>query len=103
MKIAATGLATVVIPSLMGMLARQVSPEIIPVCLLVVHVGLFGFYILAAIIQGQRRSLPQPTQIDGHVVCHTFMVNSFYWVIAYPLTRRSQKWFRWKSPGIKNF
>jgi hypothetical protein len=48
MQMAATGFGTVVIPTLMGMLARQVSLEIIPVCLLVVYGGLFGFYILAA-------------------------------------------------------
>ena len=48
MQMAATGFGTVVIPTAMGMLARQVSLEVIPVCLLVVYGGLFGFYILAA-------------------------------------------------------
>jgi fucose permease len=48
MQMASTGFGTVVIPTAMGMLARQVSLEIIPVCLLVVYAGLFGFYILAA-------------------------------------------------------
>lgn len=49
MQIAATGFGTAIIPSLMGVLARQVSLEIIPVCLLVVYAGLFGCYVLAAI------------------------------------------------------
>jgi fucose permease len=47
MQMAATGFGTVVIPTLMGMLARQISLETIPVVLLVVYGGLFGFYILA--------------------------------------------------------
>src|SRR5512139_32701 len=40
MQMAATGFGTAVIPSLMGVLARQISLEVIPVCLLVVYVGL---------------------------------------------------------------
>jgi len=48
MQMAATGLGTVVIPSLMGVLARQLSLEVIPVCLIAVYAGLFGCYILAA-------------------------------------------------------
>jgi fucose permease len=47
MQMAATGFGVAIIPSLMGVLARRVSLEIIPVCLLVVYAGLFGFYILA--------------------------------------------------------
>ena len=47
MQMTATGFGTAVIPSLMGVLARQVSLEIIPVCLLAVYAGLLGFYILA--------------------------------------------------------
>jgi fucose permease len=47
MQMAATGFGAAVIPSLMGVLARQVSLEIIPVCLLVVYAGLSGFYVLA--------------------------------------------------------
>ncbi len=47
MQIAATGFGTAVIPGLMGVLARQISLEVIPVCLLAVYAGLFGFYILA--------------------------------------------------------
>lgn len=47
MQMAATGFGTAVIPSLMGVLARQISLEIIPICLLVVYIGLFGVYILA--------------------------------------------------------
>ncbi|HNT24914.1 MAG TPA: MFS transporter [Anaerolineales bacterium] len=47
MQMAATGLGTAVIPSLMGVLARQLSLEVIPVCLLVVYIGLLGVYLLA--------------------------------------------------------
>ena len=47
MQMAATGLATAVIPGLMGVFARQISLEVIPLCLLVVYAGLFGLYMLA--------------------------------------------------------
>jgi fucose permease len=47
MQIAAAGFGTSVIPSLMGVLARQISLEVIPVCLLAVYAGLLGFYLLA--------------------------------------------------------
>ena len=47
MQMAATGFGTVIIPTLMGVLARRISLEIIPLCLLVVYAGLFGFYILS--------------------------------------------------------
>lgn len=45
-QMATTGFATAIIPGLMGVLARRVSLEIIPVCLLVLYAGLFGFYLL---------------------------------------------------------
>jgi fucose permease len=48
MQMAATGLGTAVIPSLMGVFARQISLEVIPICLLIVYAGLFGLYMLAA-------------------------------------------------------
>jgi len=47
LQMAATGFGIAVIPNLMGVLARQLSLEVIPVCLLVVYAGLLGFYILA--------------------------------------------------------
>jgi fucose permease len=47
MQMASTGFGTAIIPSLMGVLARQISLEIIPVSLLAVYSGLFGLYILA--------------------------------------------------------
>jgi fucose permease len=47
MQMAATGLGTAVIPSLMGIFARQISLEVIPICLLIVYIGLFGLYMLA--------------------------------------------------------
>ncbi len=48
LQMAATGLGTAVIPSLIGVLARQVSLEVIPICLVVVFAGLFSLYTLAA-------------------------------------------------------
>ena len=47
MQMAAGGLGTAVIPGLVGILARQVSLEIIPVCLTALFAGLFGLYALA--------------------------------------------------------
>jgi fucose permease len=57
MQMAATGLGTAVIPSLMGVLARQISLEVIPTCLLVVYAGLLGFYLLAV---GPWKKHPAP-------------------------------------------
>lgn len=57
MQMAATGFGTAVIPSLMGVLARQISLEVIPVALLAVYAVLFGFYILATrpgMLQAQK-------------------------------------------------
>jgi len=48
MQMAATGLGNAIIPSLMGVLAQQLSLEVIPVSLLAVYAGLLGFYLLAA-------------------------------------------------------
>lgn len=47
MQIAAAGLGSAIIPSLVGVLARQFSLEVIPVCLMVFFTGLFGLYALA--------------------------------------------------------
>lgn len=47
MQMAATGLGTAVIPSLVGVLARQASLEIIPICMVVVFAALLGLYTLA--------------------------------------------------------
>ncbi len=47
MQTAATGLGMAVIPGLMGVLARQISLEVIPVFLLVVYTALLGLYILS--------------------------------------------------------
>lgn len=47
MQMAASGLGTALIPSLLGVLARHFSLEIIPICLVVVFLGLFGFYRLS--------------------------------------------------------
>jgi fucose permease len=48
MQMTATGFGAAVIPGLMGVLARQVSLEIIPLCLLAVYAGLLAFYLVAA-------------------------------------------------------
>lgn len=47
MQMTASGLGTAVIPSLLGVLARQFSLEVIPICLMVVFLGLFGLYLLS--------------------------------------------------------
>jgi fucose permease len=47
MQMAAVGLGTAVIPSLLGVLARRVSLEIIPLGMAVVFAGLLGLYALA--------------------------------------------------------
>ena len=47
MQMAAGGLGTAIIPSLVGVLARQFSLEVIPVCLMMVFSGLLGLYVLA--------------------------------------------------------
>ena len=41
----ATGLGTAVIPGLMGVIAKQVSLETIPLILLGVYAGLLGVYL----------------------------------------------------------
>jgi fucose permease len=53
MQMAATGLGAAVIPSLIGVLARQFSLEVIPICLVLVFLGLFGLYRLSMITRDQ--------------------------------------------------
>ena len=47
MQMTATGLGAAVVPSLMGVLARQTSLEVIPVCLLAAYAVLAGSYLVA--------------------------------------------------------
>jgi fucose permease len=47
MQMTASGLGTVIIPSLLGILARQFSLEIVPICLVVLFLGLFGLYLFS--------------------------------------------------------
>jgi fucose permease len=54
MQMAATGFGMAAIPSLMGVLARQISLEVIPIGLLVVYAGLFVTYVLAAKLRKSR-------------------------------------------------
>jgi fucose permease len=49
MQIAGTGLGTAIIPSLLGVLANRFSLEVIPICLIVVFLVLFGLYRLSMI------------------------------------------------------
>lgn len=48
MQIAAAGLGAATIPGLLGVLARQISLEVIPIGLLAVYTALLGLFILAA-------------------------------------------------------
>ncbi len=62
MQMTATGLGTAVIPSLMGVLARRISLEIVPVFLFGLYAGLLGFYVLAVRIKKpQTITDPIPT------------------------------------------
>jgi fucose permease len=47
MQMTATGLGAAVIPAAMGVLARQTSLEVIPVCLLAAYAALAGSYLVA--------------------------------------------------------
>lgn len=61
MQMAATGFGAAVIPGLMGVLARQISLEVIPVCLLAVYAGLLVCYLLALRLRkAQTTNAPTP-------------------------------------------
>lgn len=62
MQMAATGLGMAVIPGLMGVLARQISLEVIPIVLLSVYVGLLGVYLLTLRL---RRVQPAPVFVPA--------------------------------------
>jgi hypothetical protein len=47
MQMAASGIAGALIPSTMGILARRISLEAIPVCMVVLFVALFLVYLLS--------------------------------------------------------
>jgi fucose permease len=57
MQMASTGFGTVVIPSLMGVLALRISLEIIPLFLLVVYAALFGVYVLEIRLRTRKAAL----------------------------------------------
>ncbi len=69
MQMAATGFGTMVIPSLMGILARQISLEVIPVCLLLLYAGLFGLYVLA--IRPRKMQAATVSSLTGHAGDHS--------------------------------
>ncbi len=54
LQMTATGFGTAVIPSLMGVLARRISLEVIPVILFAVYGALFAAYFLAAKLSKKR-------------------------------------------------
>lgn len=63
MQMTATGLGTAVIPSLMGVLARQISLEVIPICVFAVYAGLLGFYLLTIRLSQRRKQIiPSPVE-----------------------------------------
>lgn len=67
MQMAATGLGLSVIPSLMGILARQLSLEVVPICLLVVYSALLGVYLLAVKPQKLPAAAASASQVvDSH-------------------------------------
>lgn len=66
MQMTATGFGTAVIPSLMGVLAKQISLEVIPICLLAVYAGLFGSYILA--VKPHKIPAVDVSAASGHIV-----------------------------------
>jgi fucose permease len=47
MEMAAAGLGSAIVPSLVGVLARRVSLEVVPVCLIILFAGLLGVYRFA--------------------------------------------------------
>jgi fucose permease len=47
LQMATSGFGMAVIPASMGVLARHISLEVIPFCLLAVYAALFGCYALA--------------------------------------------------------
>jgi fucose permease len=63
MQMASAGLGTAIIPSLMGVLARQISLEIIPICLLIAYVGLFSFYVLS-VKYSKLQAVPTVTESE---------------------------------------
>ncbi|MFN2138503.1 MAG: MFS transporter [Candidatus Promineifilaceae bacterium] len=66
MQMAATGFGTAVIPGMMGVLARRLSLEIIPVSLLFVYTGLFICYTLAVMFPKVKRAAAPAS--SGHAV-----------------------------------
>ncbi|HAO32020.1 MAG TPA: hypothetical protein DCQ84_03570 [Candidatus Competibacteraceae bacterium] len=51
MQMAAASLGTALIPGLVGILARQISLEVIPLCLLILFASLFAVYRLSVTVE----------------------------------------------------
>jgi fucose permease len=58
LQMAATGLGTAVIPSLLGVFARHLSLEVVPVGLVVAFLALFGLYRLTMISKTKQEDIP---------------------------------------------
>ena len=55
MQIAAAGLGTMVVPGVLGVLARQFSLEVIPICQVVIFLALLGLYRLSMIKNNEEK------------------------------------------------
>lgn len=58
MQITATGLATVLVPTVIGFLAQRISLEVIPLCLVAIFTGFFVLYRLALAATPQPAAVP---------------------------------------------
>jgi fucose permease len=63
-QMTATGLGTAVIPGLLGILARNYSLEIIPICLVVVFLAVFISYRLSMALQTHQERLYEHSDIS---------------------------------------
>jgi len=66
MQMAAAGLGTAIIPGLMGVLARRVSLEAIPIFLVMIYVVMLGVYWLAA--QPRKKPAAAPGLPEGEAL-----------------------------------
>lgn len=60
MQMAATGLGTAIIPSLVGVLAERSSLEVVPISLLLLFLGMLGLYALAGKFGARISPTPAP-------------------------------------------
>ena len=60
MQMGAAGLGSAAIPSLMGVLARRISLEVVPVCLFILFAAILGAYAVAVRMAKQQHPEAQP-------------------------------------------